>query len=114
MNACNVVSSFLICMSCASGTKDCETDVLCINVCVQVFIYIMWHTIYYILLCSSPVCTYVYMCMCVCVHIRTTYTAYVWLHDCLPFPPMNGMHAGDLPVVAEEFDTTLNIRDGYI
>ena len=48
MNACNVVSSFLICMSCASGTKDCETDVLCIDVCVQVFIYIMWHIIYYV------------------------------------------------------------------
>ena len=70
MNACNVVSSFLICMSCASGTKDCETDVLCIDVCVQVFIYIMWHIIYcvYTTLQSSPVCTYV--CMYVCIYIQ--------------------------------------------
>ena len=116
VNACNVVSSFLI-----------RTYVMCIwdkglwnwcavywCVCTGVHLYYVAYNILYTTLQYSPACTYVCECMCVCVHIRTTYTAYLWLHDCLPFPPMNGMHAGDLPVVAEEFDTTLNIRDGYI
>ena len=79
---------------------------ICMHIYVHICAYIQYMLTYV---------TYAYK-----MRIQGTYVrAYLWLHQLhtlttLPSLLLANMHAGNLPFAAEDIDTELHIKDGYV